>query len=56
MCCDKSHRVPLDVDTQTQGAHSLFHFLGLDLNSVVSLTSTRSELGMNAVTKQVRWI
>jgi len=53
MCCDKSHQDPLLVDTQTQGAQSLFHFLGLDFNSVVSLTSTRSELVMDAVTKQV---
>jgi len=53
MCCDKCHQDSLDVDTQTQGAHSLFHFLGLDLNSVVSLTSTRSELVMDAVKKQV---
>jgi len=53
MCCDKSHRDPLDVDTQTHGAHSLFHFLGLDFNSVVSLNITRSELVMDVVTKQV---
>jgi len=56
MCCDKCHQDSLDVDTQTQGAHSLFHFLGLDLNSVVSLTSTRSELVMDAVKKQVWWL